>query len=313
MPEEALYRRIDGSPDVSVVIPTYGSAPHLIAVIEAIQRQTYTPAEIIVIDNNPVAKAKQRLADSGFSEAVRVFHDGTPCLSKARNAGLEAARGRFVAFLDDDAVPMKTWLSSLITGICEYGSAVAGGAVQLQVQSSKDYRLVPETRALLSELSYGQEDIPNISDDQYIVGANMCCDRSTLVAVRGFDPNFGRRGQSLLSSEELDICRRLQRKGHRVSYIFRATVLHCINPSRLHLKHLLARAYWQGRSDALLEYYHGRPKSFGYRTGFRNCVQIGRVAGRWMRAPTDLINAVTLARELGFGIGYAVERARSRS
>jgi glycosyltransferase involved in cell wall biosynthesis len=86
---------------VSVVIPTHNRPAMLREAIESALAQTYTPMEIIVVDNGPRAEAAPVTAQ--FSDRgvilIRSLEIGP---SASRNAGIARARGRYVAFLDDD-------------------------------------------------------------------------------------------------------------------------------------------------------------------------------------------------------------------
>jgi len=89
-------------PLVSVVIPTYKRPDFLIRAAHSAIAQTFTDLEIIAIDDcSPVDynDALMRLSDKRF-RYIRL--DSNRGAAAARNIGLENARGRFVAFLDDD-------------------------------------------------------------------------------------------------------------------------------------------------------------------------------------------------------------------
>lgn len=99
------------SPLISVVIPTYNRAEPTIAAIESVLSQTYTPFEVLVIDDGStdgsgelVAEFVRRQATQGHDvRYLRKINEGS---SSARNAGIEHARGDYIAFLDSD----DTWL-----------------------------------------------------------------------------------------------------------------------------------------------------------------------------------------------------------
>lgn len=86
-------------PTVSVVLPTYGrDESFFCAALHSVFDQTYQDLEIVVVDDAPVP------IDVGADPPVpvrqiREDHNG---VAEARNTGIEAATGEFVAFLDDD-------------------------------------------------------------------------------------------------------------------------------------------------------------------------------------------------------------------
>jgi GT2 family glycosyltransferase len=88
---------------------------------------------------------------------------------------------------------------------------------------------------------------------EYPFGGNISICRKALLEIGGFSTAFGRKGKSLLSSEEAELCNRIRELGGVVLYEPAAIVHHRVLPERVSRSYLLRRAYWQGVSDALLE------------------------------------------------------------
>lgn len=248
-----MARMPDG---LSVVIPTSGKAVFLESVLQALRNQGRPVAEVIVVDNNAVPRVPRQ-------PAATVIHEPRAGLSAARNAGLAAARNEYVAYLDDDAVPEAAWAEHLLEGMRRYGALAAGGTVELATAEAFPAWLPPESRALLAELLYDGADIPDLDESRYLVGANFCVRKNVLERFGGFRADFGRVENLLRSSEELELCRRIQKAGGRVSFIAAARVFHQVRAGRLTRRYLLSRAYWQGRSDAQLDLLHGKPAGDG--------------------------------------------------
>lgn len=86
--------------EISVIIPTYNRAALVPKAIESVLAQTHAAAEIIVVDDGSKDNTREVLA--AYGGRVRAIHQENSGLSGARNAGIEAARSEWVAFLDDD-------------------------------------------------------------------------------------------------------------------------------------------------------------------------------------------------------------------
>jgi glycosyltransferase involved in cell wall biosynthesis len=86
-------------PLVSVIIPVYNGARFLRAALESVFAQTYRPIDVIVVDDGSVDDSG--IIAQGFPE-VRYFRQTNQGVAAARNHGIEAARGEFFAFLDQD-------------------------------------------------------------------------------------------------------------------------------------------------------------------------------------------------------------------
>ncbi len=85
---------------VSVVIPSYNSADILPEAIASVIAQTRPADEIIVVDDGSGDHTAQACAD--FGDAVRYIHQQNAGASIARNTGIAAAAGNWLAFLDAD-------------------------------------------------------------------------------------------------------------------------------------------------------------------------------------------------------------------
>jgi glycosyltransferase involved in cell wall biosynthesis len=122
---------------VSVVVATYNRATFLPRMIDAIMAQDLPePFELIIVDNGSTDGTEELVKDA-ISTAGRPisYHrlDANlgPC---SRNVGIDAARGRFVAFTDSDCAPDPGWLRGALEGFSEPGI----GIVQGHTEASRD-------------------------------------------------------------------------------------------------------------------------------------------------------------------------------
>lgn len=88
------------TPAVSVVIPAYNAAWCVRTAVDSVLAQSCRDFEVIVVDDGSTDDTARVLASYG--ERIRVVTKPNGGLSSARNAGIDAARGTFVAFLDAD-------------------------------------------------------------------------------------------------------------------------------------------------------------------------------------------------------------------
>jgi len=87
-------------PRVSVVIPTYNYARYVPEAIDSVLAQSFEELEIIVVDDGSTDKTAEVLR--AFGGQLRVIRQERRGLSAARNTGIRAARGQYLAFLDSD-------------------------------------------------------------------------------------------------------------------------------------------------------------------------------------------------------------------
>lgn len=87
---------------VSVVIPTHNRAALVVRAIRSVQRQTYALLEIIVVDDGSTDDTRETVEGIGDPRIRYIRHNINLGASAARNNGIHAATGDFIAFLDSD-------------------------------------------------------------------------------------------------------------------------------------------------------------------------------------------------------------------
>src|SRR6185295_1044085 len=96
-------------PAISVIVPTYNCAPYLPESLDSVLEQTARDFEVVVVDDGSTDDTAAVLrAYEGRVRIVGIRHGG---LSAARNAGLEQARGQWIAFHDADDVALPDRLA----------------------------------------------------------------------------------------------------------------------------------------------------------------------------------------------------------
>jgi glycosyltransferase involved in cell wall biosynthesis len=85
---------------VSVIIPTYNGGEYILDAVNSVLQQTYAPLEIIVVDDGSQEDILRIL--SPVSHRIRFIRQDNAGPGAARNTGVRAARGEFIAFIDDD-------------------------------------------------------------------------------------------------------------------------------------------------------------------------------------------------------------------
>ncbi|MFX0573081.1 glycosyltransferase family 2 protein [Nocardia nepalensis] len=118
------------SPLVSVVIPTFNRPDVVGLAISSVQQQRDVPGtiEVIVVNDGGIDVSSAIAKASEHGQPIRLIDLATNSgLSRARNAGIDAARGEFLALLDDDDVYLPNHISTMLTTIdCEKVDAAYG-------------------------------------------------------------------------------------------------------------------------------------------------------------------------------------------
>ena len=113
-------------PLITVIVPVYKVEAYLDACVESVLGQTYGNFELILVDDGSPDNCPQLCdAFAARDPRVRVIHKANGGLSSARNAGIDAARGEYLAFLDSDDLWSPLFLERLQGVLRETGADLA--------------------------------------------------------------------------------------------------------------------------------------------------------------------------------------------
>jgi glycosyltransferase involved in cell wall biosynthesis len=241
--------------DASVVVCSRNRAERLRDCLDHLADQVVpdgSRVEVVVVDNGstdgtPAVVEAWRAADRDLRRTTVEPRAG---LSRARNRGVADARGEVVLFIDDDAVAPRGWVAAHLAAYRRDPSISAvGGPVSLWWPDGRPGWLAPRLEHWFSALDHGDRPV-EFPPPHGPYGTNMSLRRAAVDAVGGFDERLGRRGRSLVSSEEADLFARVWADGGRVAYEPAALVLHGVTRDRLSRRWVLRRGWAQGRSNA---------------------------------------------------------------
>ena len=144
-------QQAEAKPLVSVIVRTMGR-PELPRALASVAAQTHRPLEIVLVDAAAKGLALQRHADI----PVRVAGDGRLDRARAANAGLEAAQGAWLLFLDEDDEIEPDHVAELLEAARASGTEVAYSQTRLVDGDGRTQRLLggPFNRAFLFRSNY---------------------------------------------------------------------------------------------------------------------------------------------------------------
>lgn len=117
---------------ISVIVPVYNPGKWFESCVQSILEQTYQEIELILVDDGST-DGSEKLCDV-FAEKdnrIKVIHLKNGGVSKARNVGIEAARGEYIAFIDSDDWIEKNTFEQTLNRIKEDDSELAIYAMQI--------------------------------------------------------------------------------------------------------------------------------------------------------------------------------------
>ena len=274
----------------SVVVCTYNRVDDLRKCLEGFAKVKFPPErfEVIVVDNNSQDETRdlvERLrSNHSWLQYVLETEQG---LSFARNRGIEESLGKIVIFTDDDAVPRPDFLLEMQKAFSAYPSALCvGGRIypDFDVSPPSWFNTNYETQVS----AYDMGDEPFVYEEQVgPFGTNMAFRRESFERAGRFDTTLGRKGNSLLSNEEIALVDKIKEIPEGCVYWPKAEVDHRVPEDRLTRKWMLSRFFWQGVSDGVMfSELKDAPRRMPWRKTRRAMSQIAQrmKAGLWFDA-----------------------------
>jgi GT2 family glycosyltransferase len=214
----------DSAPLVSVIIPNWNGARFLRPCLDSLRAQTYTLREVIVADGAS-ADGSQALLRAEYPEVRLLELPENRGFAGNVNAGIRAARGEFLALLNNDATAAPDWLVELLAGFDD--PAVGSCASKMLLADPPDVLNsagdffgrdgLPGNRGVW-ERDAGQYDRPE--DVFGACGGAVAYRRALLEDVGLFDERF------FYQCEDVDLAFRAQLAGWRCRYVPTARVQH---------------------------------------------------------------------------------------
>lgn len=271
---------------ISIVVCTYNRCESLRETLQALLRQEVRnglKVEIIVVDNHSSDRTPDVVLDVARRARlpIRYVFESQQGLSYARNHGVRAAAGEFIAFTDDDVMPEPGWVQAVVDGFERHRADFVGGRIVPRWLDappgwwSADERTKEKLWGILALVDYGHEPIVFGPDSHpQLLGANFAVRASCFEELGVFRVDLGHRGNVPAGGEETELEARWLRAGKRVVYLPDAVVHHKIPDDRTRMPFIRRCHFHAARSRVRV----AAPAAGTPRWLMRECVQHGAQA-----------------------------------
>ena len=244
--------------DVTVIICTYNRCATLPKALESVAASIMPPAvswEVLVVDNNSNDNTRETVEDFGrrYPGRFRYLFESRAGKSYGLNAGISAAQGEIIAFMDDDLVVESAWLQNLTASLRGTEWAGVGGRT-LPAEAFSPPRWLSFGAPyylggiLCAYFDYG--DSPCVLS-QAPYGANMAYRKSMFAKYGLFRTDLGPSPNAEVPrpNEDTEFGRRLMAAGERLRYEPAAVARHPVPLERVNKKYFLRWWFDYGRAD----------------------------------------------------------------
>ncbi len=192
------------SADISVVIPYYNREQYIDEAVQSVLAQTLQPLEIILI-NDGSRESSRRYLDRYAEVCIILDLPVNMGIAAARNDGIRRARGRFIAFLDDDDIWEPTKLEVQARYMRDHPGCAAIHTAIRAFYANGSERIFDQKPSLLT-LARALQQPGEVVPSSLLIRADV------VRSLGGFDPRFRR-------SEDNDLTIRCAAAGYRIESI----------------------------------------------------------------------------------------------
>jgi glycosyltransferase involved in cell wall biosynthesis len=229
-------------PQISVVIPTFRRPNRAVAAARsALAQKTDFPFEVILVDNDPDGSAVQLLRRLAAQEAIDVvvLHEPRAGVAHARNAGVRAARGEAIAFLDDDEIAPDTWLAELVRMAQQTSADAVFGPVRTLLAVD------PPEHVEFYESFFAREPHLNPGPTEHVFGCGCSLVRKDALEAEPFNAE-----RNEIGGEDDLLFERMRAAGKTFAWAPGAWVWETPEQSRVTLRYTMKRAFAYGQGPA---------------------------------------------------------------
>ena len=228
----------------SIIIPTRNRAALLDRCLAAIGALEYprNDFEVLVIDDASDIAPTDVIDRHSSSLILRFFHSDGHGPARARNFGLNEARGEYVVFTDDDCAPQPQWLNAFDLAFRSDPAAAFGG----QITNAPENNVCGRASQMLVTFLYSCFDLH--PDLKFFCSNNLAFPRCELLHLGGFDETF-----PLAAGEDRELCARWQQK-YQLHFLAAAVVQHrqvlgILSFALQHFRYGIGAAHFWGKQN----------------------------------------------------------------
>lgn len=241
-----MFCKVAGTLRFSIIIPTRNRASLLDRCLTALEGLDYprNDFEVLVIDDGSDTPLTDLIDRHSPALTVRSYQSDANGPARARNFGLNCARGDYVVFTDDDCIPQPDWLTAFDRAFKSTSDVGFGGRI---VDAPENNIYGRASQMLITFLYDGFAQHPDL---KFFCSNNLAFPRLRLLDLGGFDETFPRA-----AGEDRELCARWNQR-YELRFLPDAVVSHhqlldLRSFSRQHFRYGVGGAhFWSKKTNA---------------------------------------------------------------
>lgn len=215
----------------SIIIPTYNRPEQLASCLESLTRLDYPKRdfEVVVVDDGsptPLESVVSRFFNRFHLTLIKQDNAGP---ASARNTGATQARGKYLAFTDDDCALAPDWLTNLAARFATAPDAMIGGRT---INALEENLYSTASQVLIDCLYNYHNSSDKRAKSNFFTSNNLALPSEVFRAFNGFDTTF-----TLAAGEDRELCDRWLHYGFKMIYAPEVRVYHA--------HHLTLPTFWR--------------------------------------------------------------------
>jgi glycosyltransferase involved in cell wall biosynthesis len=262
---------------ITVAICTFNRAESLRRTLDSLTAMAVPSDltwELVIVNNNSTDHTDDITAAFRKRLPLRLENEPQPGHSNARNRAIDAARGEYIVWTDDDVVVDPGWLAAYADAFRRWPeAAVFGGRITPRYEPPVP-KWIRETENLLkgpyAVREFGDDvQLLSIFEDRLPFGANFAV-RATEQRAFRYDPNLGLTPNRRRLGDETDVITQLLESGGTGYWLPNAMVEHCIGRERQRVRYVA-------------NFYAGLGETEAYRSAAKTAPRKVWPLKRWLR------------------------------
>lgn len=199
-------------PKVSVIVPVYNEEATLNDCIRSLIGSEYPKEQLELIFVNNASTDRTQGILNYYKDEIKILDEVRKGAAAARNKGILHSNGEIIAFTDADCIVDRNWLKNIVQPLQESSVGIVGGEI-LSVRPCNKVEEFGE------KIHNHESSITRFNHLPYAISMNWASRVSVLKEVGLFDERF-------IRNQDVDLSRRIFKKGYNIVYEGKAIVYH---------------------------------------------------------------------------------------